>query len=408
MAEGKKPILETHKEASNVLSAHLRETKGKARKKSPMPPPSEKEIRNEVHRILEQFLKKQLLLNNNEDVTAIPTSYQKVVVEDVIETDGPGSTSTSREGSRYSSKTSCARCRSEASQSIPVGSIRSLTDDTIDFPFIDGVDEAESSDKGHGERSKSLPSSIIHASSINNKDKYSLASSKSLSPSHLKQIHDMGSPMNRVAETGDIMEDHAYPSEDSLWRSSHKDIEEPGISRRRRLKSGTESSDDTDNKEEVITPGRKKKSIFTRLKERMNRSLSRGRNREDEEDKRARSQSEGSLKKRRKPRKKNEGTSVDRKGTVVQNIHTHKHGHIEQHHYTNGNKSGVLMEKEVWESTDVIGESEHKHKEKHANVKESKELHSDSDSKILRKLKKMTSFRKAKKDKSISTSMKSM
>jgi hypothetical protein len=66
------------------------------------------------------------------------------------------------------------------------------------------------------------------------------------------------------------------------------------------------------------------------------------------------------------------------------------------------------MEKEVWESTDVTGESEHKHKERHANVKESKELHSDSDGGILKKLKKMTSFRKSKKNKHVSSSMKSM
>ena len=416
MAEGRKPVLDTHRIASNVLSTHLKESRGRSRKKSPLPPPSEKEIREEVRRILEQFLKKQVE-NNNEEQTAIPTSFQKVVVEDVIETDGPGSTSTSREGSRYSSKTSCAKCRSEASQSIPGGSIRSLTDDTIDFPFIDDVDDVgdEQSERDYSGRSNSLPSSI--RSSVKIQDKNSqLALSKSLSPSKLRDIIESGPPLTKISEKGDTPIETFYASNEDFMLpatpgSGQKDRMEPGIARgRQRLKSGTESSDDTDYEEEVISPGRKKKSIFTRLKERMNRSLSRGRMKENEEKekdvKKARSQSEGSVLKRRKPRKKKEeGSSVDKMGQVVQHVHTHKHGHIQQHHYTNGNKSGVLLEKEVWESTDFTGDSEIKHEDRHSNIKESKELPGDGDNRIMRRLKKITSFRKSKKGKTNTSPM---
>ena len=397
MAEGRKPVLETHRIASNVLSTHLKESRGRSRKKSPLPPPSEKEIREEVRRILEQFLKKQVE-NNNEEQTAIPTSFQKVVVEDVIETEGPGITSTSREGSRYSSKTSCAKCRSEASQSIPGGSIRSLTDDTIDFPFIDDVDDVgdEQSERDYSGASNSLPSSI--PSSVKIQDKNSqLALSKSLSPSKLRDIIESGPPLTKISASDDDFDSS------SMSGLRQRNREEPGIARgRQRLKSGTESSDDTDYEEEVISPGRKKKSIFTRFKEHMNRSLSRGRMKANEEKEKdvKKTKSKGWVLKQPKARKKKEeGSSVDKMGQVVQHVHTHKHGHIQQHHYTNGNKSGVLLEKEVWESTDVTGDSEIKHEDRHSNIKESKELPGDGDNRIMRSLKKITSFRKSKKGK---------
>ena len=387
MAEGRKPVLDTHRIASNVLSTHLKESRGRSRKKSPLPPPSEKEIREEVRRILEQFLKKQVE-NNNEEQTAIPTSFQKVVVEDVIETDGPGSTSTSREGSRYSSKTSCAKCRSEASQSIPGGSIRSLTDDTIDFPFIDDVDDVgdEQSERDYSGASNSLPSSIPSSVIV--------ALSKSLGPSLLREIIESGSKISASDDDFDSS---------SMSGLRQRNREEPGIARgRQRLKSGTESSDDTDYEEEVISPGRKKKSIFTRFKEHMNRSLSRGRMKANEEKEKdvKKTKSKGWVLKQPKARKKKEeGSSVDKMGQVVQHVHTHKHGHIQQHHYTNGNKSGVLLEKEVWESNDVTGDSEIKHEDRHSNIKESKELPGDGNNRIMRSLKKITSFRKSKKGK---------
>ena len=381
-------MLETHRIASNVLSTHLKESRGRSRKKSPLPPPSEKEIREEVRRILEQFLKKQVE-NNNEEQTAIPTSFQKVVVEDVIETDGPGSTSTSREGSRYSSKTSCAKCRSEASQSIPGGSIRSLTDDTIDFPFIDDVDDVgdEQSERDYSGASNSLPSSIPSSVIV--------ALSKSLGPSLLREIIESGL-LTKISASDDDFDSS------SMSGLRQRNREEPGIARgRQRLKSGTESSDDTDY-EEVISPGRKKKSIFTRFKEHMNRSLSRGRmkaNKEKEKDVKKTKSKGWVLKQPKARKKKEEGSSVDKMGQVVQHVHTHKHGHIQQHHYTNGNKSGVLLEKEVWESTDVTGDSEIKHEDRHSNIKESKELPGDGDNRIMRRLKKITSFRKSKKGK---------
>nr|XP_022295236.1 uncharacterized protein LOC111105312 isoform X2 [Crassostrea virginica] len=765
MAEGRKPVLETHRVAFNVLSTHLKEFRRRSRRKSPLPPPSEKEIREEVRRILEIFLKKQVE-NNNEEQTAIPTSFQKVVVEDVIKTEGPGSTSTSREGSRYSSKTSCAKCRSEASQSIPGGSIRSLTDDTIDFPFIDDIDvddngdelrnrkwpvprgrddidvddngdvlrnrkwpvprgrddidvddngdelrnrkwpvprgrddidvddngdelrnrkwpvplgrddidvddngewlsdrgrtvrwpagargpqrlksgtessgdtdyeeeltkisekedipiepiyasdedsevqemsRDELSDRGSPVRwpagargphyeveltarwptgargpessddtdyeeeltkiseKEDIPIEPIYASDedseVQEMSRDELSDRRSPArwpagargPQRLKsgtessgdtdyeeeltkisekedipiepiyasdedsevqemsrdELSDRGSPvrwpagargphyeveltarwptgargpessddtdyeeeLTKISEKEDIPIEPIYASdedsevqemsrdelsdrgsparwpagargpessddtdyEEELTKISEKEdipiepiyasnedseVQEmprdevsdrewpvPRARGPQRLKSGTESSDDTDYEEEVISPGRQKKSISTRLKERMNRSLSRERMKENEEEekdvKKTRSQSEGSVLKRPKARKKKEeGSSVDKMGQVVQHVHTHKHGHIKQHHYTNGNKSGVLLEKEVWESTDVTRDSEIKHEDRHSNIRESKELPGDGDNRINRRLKKMTSFRKSKK-----------
>lgn len=77
--------------------------------------------------------------------------------------------------------------------------------------------------------------------------------------------------------------------------------------------------DDIDYEEEVIFLNRKKKFIFIRLKERMNRSLSRGRIKENEENKRIRFRLEGLvIIKRRKFRKKKDiGFSVYRVSDVV-------------------------------------------------------------------------------------------
>lgn len=60
----------------------------------------------------------------------------------------------------------------------------------------------------------------------------------------------------------------------------------------------------------------------------------------------------------------------------------------------------------MWESTDVTGESEHKHEERHSSIRESKEQPSDGENGIIRRLKKMTSFKKSKKNKSDSPSSK--
>lgn len=77
--------------------------------------------------------------------------------------------------------------------------------------------------------------------------------------------------------------------------------------------------DDIDYEEEVIFLNRKKKFIFIRLKERMNRSLSRGRIKENEENKRIRFRLEGLvIIKRRKFRKKKDiGFCVDEMSDVV-------------------------------------------------------------------------------------------
>lgn len=77
--------------------------------------------------------------------------------------------------------------------------------------------------------------------------------------------------------------------------------------------------DDIDYEEEVIFLNRKKKFIFIRLKERMNRSLSRGRIKENEENKRIRFRLEGLviLKRRKFRKKKDIGFSVDEMSDVV-------------------------------------------------------------------------------------------
>lgn len=77
--------------------------------------------------------------------------------------------------------------------------------------------------------------------------------------------------------------------------------------------------DDIDYEEEVIFLNRKKKFIFIRLKERMNRSLSRGRIKENEENKRIRFRLEGLviLKRRKFRKKKDIGFSVDKVSDVV-------------------------------------------------------------------------------------------
>lgn len=77
--------------------------------------------------------------------------------------------------------------------------------------------------------------------------------------------------------------------------------------------------DDIDYEEEVIFLNRKKKFIFIRLKERMNRSLSRGRIKENEENKRIRFRLEGLviLKRWKFRKKKDIDLSVNKRGDVV-------------------------------------------------------------------------------------------
>nr|XP_022295240.1 uncharacterized protein LOC111105312 isoform X6 [Crassostrea virginica] len=664
MAEGRKPVLETHRVAFNVLSTHLKEFRRRSRRKSPLPPPSEKEIREEVRRILEIFLKKQVE-NNNEEQTAIPTSFQKVVVEDVIKTEGPGSTSTSREGSRYSSKTSCAKCRSEASQSIPGGSIRSLTDDTIDFPFIDdidvddngdelrnrkwpvprgrddidvddngdvlrnrkwpvprgrddidvddngdelrnrkwpvprGRDDIDVDDNGDELRNRKWPvplgrddidvddngewlsdrgrtvrwpagargpqrlksgtessgdtdyeeelTKISEKEDIPIEPIYASDEDSEVQEMSRDELSDRGSPvrwpagargphyeveltarwptgargpessddtdyeeeLTKISEKEDIPIEPIYASdEDSevqeMSRDELSDRRSParwpaGARGPQRLKSGTESSGDTDYEEELTKISEKEdipiEPIYASDEDSEVQEMSRDElsdrgspvrwpagargphyeveltarwptgargpessddtdyeeeltkisEKEDipiepiyasDEDSEVQEMSRDELSDRGSPARwpagargpessgdtdyeeelteisekedvpiepiyasdeKEEGSSVDKMGQVVQHVHTHKHGHIKQHHYTNGNKSGVLLEKEVWESTDVTRDSEIKHEDRHSNIRESKELPGDGDNRINRRLKKMTSFRKSKK-----------
>ena len=59
-------IQSLYSDASKVLKTHLKE---KMRKKSPYPPPSEAEVRQEAMRILEEFLKKQLQKEQSKGAT---------------------------------------------------------------------------------------------------------------------------------------------------------------------------------------------------------------------------------------------------------------------------------------------------------------------------------------------------
>uniref|UniRef100_K1P6Q7 Putative Bcl-2-like protein antagonist/killer 2 n=1 Tax=Magallana gigas TaxID=29159 RepID=K1P6Q7_MAGGI len=148
MAESKKTELEIHREMMTLLS-HLRENKTRVRKKVPMAQTSKQEIKADVRKILEQFLKKQQL-NDDEEEGAIPTGFQREDVENVTETYRSGSTNTSWE--EYECLRCEAGCRSKVIKSIPTCSNRSPTDDTTNFTFIDEYEhDVERSHKDHSE-----------------------------------------------------------------------------------------------------------------------------------------------------------------------------------------------------------------------------------------------------------------
>nr|XP_034332470.1 uncharacterized protein LOC105336916 isoform X3 [Crassostrea gigas] len=240
MAESKKTELEIHREMMTLLS-HLREKKTRVRKKVPMAQTSKQEIKADVRKILEQFLKKQQL-NDDEEEGAIPTGFQREDVENVTETYRSGSTNTSWE--EYECLRCEAGCRSKVIKSIPTCSNRSPTDDTTNFTFIDEYEhDVERSDKDHSERSNSPPFS----------DKI--------------PVYGAGPPQRLQSGTESETDNTDYdevisPNEDAEKIAEGRARPATGLQGIRvceagapeRLQSGTESETDDTDYDEVISP----------------------------------------------------------------------------------------------------------------------------------------------------------
>eukprot|EP00105_Crassostrea_gigas_P020815 XP_011439706.1 PREDICTED: uncharacterized protein LOC105336916 isoform X2 [Crassostrea gigas] len=240
MAESKKTELEIHREMMTLLS-HLRENKTRVRKKVPMAQTSKQEIKADVRKILEQFLKKQQL-NDDEEEGAIPTGFQREDVENVTETYRSGSTNTSWE--EYECLRCEAGCRSKVIKSIPTCSNRSPTDDTTNFTFIDEYEhDVERSHKDHSERSNSPPFS----------DKI--------------PVYGAGPPQRLPSGTESETDNTDYdevisPNEDAEKIAEGRAKPATGLQGIRvceagapqRLQSGTESETDDTDYDEVISP----------------------------------------------------------------------------------------------------------------------------------------------------------
>ena len=318
------------------------------------------------------------------------------------------------------------------------GSIHSLLDENIDFPFADDVEDDVAVKSSHDGRSRSLPAEIL--SSV--KDQKPTGLSKSLSPSSTMRLKPKVS-LRSVEECANCNKNQLKEATKSASTSAKSDSLQPEsvsgpfnegkskssspfrsstdsrelldvkTSGRRRFRSGSISSSDTADSERVISPDRKKKSVFTRLKERLDRSRTRerrmGRKDSDKDKYLASPESKGKAA-RRKPRSREKKKQKDKDDIefdgvddlpkdVLEEQHRHIHGHIEQHHYENGDHSGVLREQELWESTDIndLEKAQRKHRERHQKVKESLEVPTGADSSdggFWNKLKRMASFRK--------------
>nr|XP_034332469.1 uncharacterized protein LOC105336916 isoform X2 [Crassostrea gigas] len=276
MAESKKTELEIHREMMTLLS-HLREKKTRVRKKVPMAQTSKQEIKADVRKILEQFLKKQQL-NDDEEEGAIPTGFQREDVENVTETYRSGSTNTSWE--EYECLRCEAGCRSKVIKSIPTCSNRSPTDDTTNFTFIDEYEhDVERSDKDHSERSNSPPfsdkipvygagppqrlQSGTESETDNtdydevispNEDAEKIAEGRARPATGLQGIRvcEAGAPerlqSGTESETAEGSRSRARPA------MGLQEIPVYGAGRPQRLQSGTESETDDTDYDEVISP----------------------------------------------------------------------------------------------------------------------------------------------------------
>ncbi|KAK3098599.1 hypothetical protein FSP39_021108 [Pinctada imbricata] len=422
MAEKSDGLQDQYRETFHMLRTHLPE---KMKKKSPNPPPTKDEVRAEAMKILEAFLKQQLEKEKYE--ACIDTGYQRVVEDEVIETDGPTPSDSLSQKSSGSKRKDWTQPSPVGKKSVTShqGSIHSLMDDSIDFPFADGAEgDSDSVSKSlHDVRARSLPTEIL--SSVKQKDPTIL--SKSLSPSSsisVKPSSSKDGPRDAI-ETGgngadnldkrrNIVDSRSRLSppknkskSSSPFKSSsegRETIDSMKTSGRRRFRSGSISESDTADEELIISPRRKKKSVFTRIKERLDRSRTREKERgNSKRDRILRAPSLEKTKRRRtKDKTKARGSDVvdspEKKANVLEEKHTHTHGHVEQHHYENGDHTGVLRQEEIWESTDIndMERSQHRHQERHQKIKESREVGGDSESAggFWGTIKRLTSFRK--------------
>ncbi|OWF45013.1 uncharacterized protein LOC110457616 [Mizuhopecten yessoensis] len=406
-------------EASDLLKVHLQK-KHRLKRHSPCPPqpPTKQEVRNEAAMILEQFLLKELKENKGKHgKPLIGTAYQQVKDVDVTEEEyylhnsyhshqgaplSPDSSSdrhhqfgtsghaghTSVIHSRGHSELSHASLTSGKTSSVihsretseisrtsinsAKTSIHSLLDENNDIPFAD--------DHVTVPRAKSLPPDLSPAHRIDNNI---MTTSYSLSPSKLENLD----------KNKDIV-DLKKKGRDRASRPVNGNSSSTVITRgRQRYKSGSISSSDTES--DAISQDRKKKSVFKRAKERLNSVLNRSKDRKTED-------REGDF----VTKKGNHGQNKRSGAKVLEEKHTHKHGHVEQHHYTDGDRTGLVRSQEMWESTDITDQehNKHKHIDKHCKMKESADLSSSakiSEGGIFSSLRKLTSRRGKKSRKKV-------
>lgn len=368
----------SYRETADVLREHLRKQQ-QCRKRSPYPPTTS-DIRQDAAQILEKFLKQELRKGTTTG-PILDAHYQRVEEEDLVIRQSPTKkrTSAGSLGTKPTNGTKSAKI-----------SIYSLTQDDIDLPFADEDVETEHEVP---EKSRSLPSSINNAV---NQNKIPVRSARSLSPSSSTKIQK---PDNHVTPQIDIIR----PPKSGNGRQNRSKSTTPARSdiviqsdfegRKKRHRSGSISSEDTDSPE-VISPDRKKKSIFKRAKERLNSFI----HRKSQQRKDSRKIHDLENEKPTKIRTRNKKDKKE--SLVLAERQTHKSGHVEQHRYKNGDQTGIFRSEEMWESTDINDKDKHnqKHVDRHRNVKESTDLSTSSGGLFgtLRRL----SLKKSKKDRS--------
>ncbi|KAJ8315246.1 hypothetical protein KUTeg_007396 [Tegillarca granosa] len=368
----------SYRETADVLREHLRKQQ-QCRKRS-QNPPTTSDIKQDAAQILEKFLKQELKKSSN-TYPILDSHYQRVEEEDLVIRESPTKkrASTNSLGSKQTSSTKSGKI-----------SIYSLTQDDIDLPFADEDVETELEVP---EKSRSLPSSINNAV---NQNKIPARSARSLSPSSSTKIQK---PDNHITPQIDIIcpPDHTRPksSKSTTPARSDKVALSDYEGRKKRHRSGSISSGDTDSPEEVISPDRKKKSIFKRAKERLNSFIQRKRSQQRKDSRKIYDVDNEKPKRTRKRNKNGKKNSL-----VLTERQTHRYGHVEQHRFKNGDQTGILRSEETWESTDINDKEnrKQKHIDRHRNVKESTDL-STSSGGIFGTLKRL-SLKKSKKDRS--------
>ncbi|VDH89238.1 Hypothetical predicted protein [Mytilus galloprovincialis] len=362
----------SYREAQELLEQHIKRQKLLKKYSGQSPIQSTHDVRKEAEKILNEFLKRQLR-NDNNQAPVLSQHYQKVVVEDEYDR-------TERFDDEYIMKG-----ENFSGDEMP-GAYASV-DGIDDIPYIDGVEENDG-------RSRSLPSSI----QLSVKRPNNIPVTPLLSP-HDVVIHSN----NRVEcrtnadEVSPSISSHSKSPSPRQSKSDDVKPTEPIVKERKRFKSGSLSSEDTESGS-VISPDRKKKSVIKRIQERIARAVSRDREKQD-------NNGTGSPKvskkpKKRKARSKKRTDKHNDDVDILKEKHTHREGHVEQHH-CGENKDIILRTDETWESTDITDfeKSQSQHLDKHRKVKESTDLSGSSEKGFFNAIRRMTS-KKGKKNKS--------